>query len=75
MAAGKPRRLVDALDAVAREMRTANRIEALRAGTSFLDHNDFSKVKTPETRARQERLNVLRAAIRRDLGLEVGGDE
>ncbi|MFT4281213.1 hypothetical protein [Microbacterium sp.] len=66
---------MDALDAVAREMRTANMIETLRAGTSLLDHNDLSKAKTPETRARQERLNVLRAAIRRDLGLEVGGDE
>ncbi len=68
--ATKPRRTqVEAIDALAAEVRTSNLIAVLALGTSALDHVDVSKLKQPATVARQERLNVARAGIREGLGL------
>lgn len=64
------RRVVDAVDALAAELRLANRIEVLKAGTSLLDDVETSTIKSESTARRQERLNVLRGQIRADLGLE-----
>lgn len=70
MAGTKGRRIVDAIDDVARELRTANLIGALALGTAALDDADLGKFKDPKTVARQARLNQLRAGIRAGLGLE-----
>lgn len=73
MAATKPRRVVDALDDIAREMRTANLLEALRLGTSALDDVDTTVIKADTTKQRQTRLNKIRAGIRQALDIE--GDD
>lgn len=70
MATGtKARRLVDAVDDLTGELRTANRLRVLALGTSALDDVDTAK-STPATARRQRRLNRVRAQIRAALDLE-----
>ena len=66
----KGRRIVDAVDDVARELRTSNMIAALALGTAALDDADPAKFTNAATQRRQVRLNRLRAGIRTGLGLE-----
>lgn len=70
--ATKARRIVDALDDLTAEVRLANQIEALRLGPSALDHDEGKRATTPAAIARKDRANVLRAEIRRGLGIEEG---
>lgn len=66
----KGRRIVDALDDIAAEMRLANRMQALQLGASALDHDPGSRATTDVARERVARMNRLRAEIRAGLGLE-----
>jgi hypothetical protein len=70
--ATKPRTQAQALDAIAHEMRMANLVDVLRLGTSALDDTVIGVKTTPETAARQRRLNRVRAEIRAGLGIEEG---
>lgn len=67
MATGtKGRRLVDAVDDVVRELRTANALAA-----SALEHDTKGEASaTPATAARAVRRNALRAVAREGLDLE-----
>lgn len=69
----RPRRLVDAVDELRAEIRTANLLQLLALGTSALDDVDPTK-STPATARRQRRLNRARAEIRSALQLEGAGD-
>lgn len=60
---------VHATLALVEAQQLANTIETARAGTSFLDEADLEKVKTPGSIVRQERMNALRARIKKGLGL------
>ncbi|ALJ20397.1 hypothetical protein [Microbacterium sp. No. 7] len=68
--ATKTRRLVDAVDDLAREIRVGNEIAALALGTAALDDVDTAKYANQVSARRQERLNRLRASIRAGLDLE-----
>lgn len=68
-AATKGRRLVDAVDDLAAELRTSNLLRVLALGTSALDDVDTTKA-TPPTARRQRRLNKVRGEIRARLELE-----
>lgn len=72
MATGaKGRRLVDAVDDVVRELRTANALAALALGASALEHDTKGEASaTPATAARAVRRNALRAVAREGLDLE-----
>jgi hypothetical protein len=72
VAANKPRRLVDAVDELRAEIRTANLLQLLALGTSALDDVDPSK-SSAITARRQKRLNRARAEIRAALELEEVG--
>ncbi|GGH34029.1 hypothetical protein [Microbacterium album] len=74
MATGsKGRRMVDAIDDVAAELRLANRIAVLKLGASALDHDPGSRATTDVARERVARMNRLRAEIRAGLGLDGEG--
>lgn len=68
-AATKGRRLVDAVDDLAAELRTSNLLRVLALGTSALDDVDTAK-STPPTARRQRRLNKVRGEIRARLELD-----
>lgn len=70
MATNKGRRIVDALDDLTAQLKLRNQIEALRGGASFLDHDKGARATTDTAKARVQRQNTLRAAIRAGLGLE-----
>lgn len=70
MATGKGRRIVDAVDDLAAELRLGNQIEALRLGASALDEDKGDRAKTDVAKARVARMNRLRADIRAGLGVE-----
>lgn len=69
MATTKTRRIVDAIDDLAAQLRLANQIEALRLGAAALDHDKGVRATTDTAKARVARLNTLRADIRAGLGL------
>lgn len=64
------RRIVDAIDDLAAQLRLSNQIEALKLGASALEHDDGKRATTDVARARIARMNRLRAGIRAGLGLE-----
>lgn len=71
MATGKQRRLIDAVDDVARELRTANALAALTLGASMLDHDEKGlQSQTESTRERTAVRNELRRVAREGLGIE-----
>lgn len=70
MGTNKGRRIVDALDDLTAEVRLANQIEALRLGASALDHDKGVRVTNDTSKARVQRMNMLRAGIRAGLGIE-----
>lgn len=70
MATNRGRRIVDAIDEVLAELRLGNQIEALRLGSSALDHDEGKRATTPAAIARKDRANKLRAEIRAGLGIE-----
>lgn len=72
MASGKPRRLVDAVDGLVRELRLANRIAVLALTPSQLEDTEMAKLSHPNVRARHERLNRVRALVRAAIDEEVG---
>lgn len=72
MATGtKTRRLVDAVDDVVRELRTANALAALALGASVLEHDEKGEASaTSSTASRAVRRNTLRRVARQGLGIE-----
>jgi hypothetical protein len=56
------RRIVDALDALAGQLRVHNQIEALKLA-SALDYDDGGRARSDSALARVGRQNALRAAI------------
>ena len=69
--ASKGRRLVDAVDDVARELRTANALAALALGASALEHDTKGEQSpTASTAARAVTRNALRKEARVGLGIE-----
>lgn len=64
------RRIIDAVDELAAELRLANQIEALKLGASALDDGDERKAQTDVSRRRVRRMNLLRAQVRAGLGIE-----
>jgi hypothetical protein len=69
MATVRPRRLVDAVDDLRAEIRTANLIAVLTAPVATLEDFDLSKPTSPGTRARHEVRNRLKAEVRAQLGI------
>lgn len=71
----KGRRLVDAVDDVARELRTANALAALALGASALEHDTKGEQSpTASTAARAVTRNALRKVARQGLGIEEARD-
>lgn len=69
--ASKQRRLIDAVDDVVRELRTANALAALTLGAPALEHDVAGlQSKTESTKARAQVRNELRRVAREGLGLE-----
>lgn len=64
------RRIVDAIDDLRTELRTANKLAALRMGTTDLDEDPGHRAKDSAAKARVARRNRLRAEVREALGLE-----
>lgn len=75
MATGtKGRRLVDAVDDVVRELRTANALAALALGAAVLEHDEKGEQSpTSSTAARAVRRNALRRVAREGLGIGEAG--
>ncbi|MBS1674104.1 MAG: hypothetical protein JSS74_09090 [Actinobacteria bacterium] len=70
MGTTKNRRIVDALDDLTAELRTANAISLLQMPIAALDHDKGDKAKTDVTKARVARANRLRAIVRAAIGIE-----
>lgn len=66
---GKGRRIVDVLEDLLAEARTANALTALQLGTATLDDEALTS-DVPTTRRRVARRNDLRATVRAGLHLE-----
>lgn len=67
----KGRRLVDAVDDVVRELRTANALAALALGAAALEHDAKGEQSpTVSTAERAVTRNTLRKAARLGLGIE-----
>lgn len=64
------RTIVQAIDDLASELRTANMLRVLEAGATVIEHDD-GKRATPSTVARIAYRNKLRAEVRAHL--EIGG--
>lgn len=70
MATGtKSRRLVDAVDDLRAEIRTANLLTVLTAGVAVLEHDDGKRATSDKARARVEERNGMRAEVRRALAI------
>lgn len=67
MSASGRRTQVDAIDDLTAQLRLANQIAVLSMGATALEHE--TKV-TDASKARVERRNALRAAVRAGLGIE-----
>lgn len=67
---GNYRRIVDAVDDLAREVRVANAIAALRLGSAALDEDPGVRATTSTAKARVARANELRARVRDGLGVQ-----
>lgn len=69
MGTNKGPRIVDVLAEIARELRLANRLQALQLGASVLEHDKGDRAKTADARARVAHRNTLRAEVRAELGM------
>lgn len=69
MGTNKPRRLIDAVDDLAAEIRRSNLLAVVALAPSALDEVDVSKSSNEKHVDRQTRLNGVRAEIRAGLGL------
>ena len=75
MAGEKRRTQLDALDDIARELRTANALSALSLGAAALEHDEKGEASpTPSTAARAVKRNALRRVARVGLGIEEVSD-
>jgi hypothetical protein len=61
---------VEAIDALAAEIRLANQIAVLGLGVTALEHDEGKRATTDVARARVAQRNAVRAAVRAGLGLE-----